>query len=512
VGLLNSTPYWDELLTQAGVSAKKITVNDPLLHTYPVIIINSTKDDQKNIINSYLSNGGSVIAEAVTAKDTFNIPYKRKKVNFIYSQAEEVFNEPVFCEIDSVVKIPAGANYLRCNDDIKILLIKHVQQGTLVVFPDDFLNLIFSRKTRRKIFFSGNGSELPTEKVSRVDKNSIYNIVYRILEFLFHKKNLPFTRLWQFPASNETIFGFRVDTDFAEDTDIKNLYNSFRENEIKATWFVEVFSRKHNFEIFNQFRNQEIALHCYRHKTYKDKKNNYDDINHGLKYLNHAGYSPAGYAAPFGIWNESLGEAIENFEFIYSSEFGYIYDSLPVHSLIGGNRAKCLQIPIHPVSVGRLNIAGHNDKGMLKYYSGIIEIKKNAYEPIIFYTHPSQKRLDVFNNIFKVINELNISSFTFKDYAVWWKKRESVSWNPELKEDKILANTEEKDQSIWIHSSFKNRKNILSPINAQGLFSGKEIAQRKSDLQPGFNINLLKKNSFKILKQELIYNYRKLKH
>jgi hypothetical protein len=164
------------------------------------------------------------------------------------------------------------------------------------------------------------------------------------------------------------------------------------------------------------------------------------------------------------------------------------------------------------MSVGRLNIAGHNDDDMLKYFSDIIDMKKAAYEPVIFYTHPSQKRLQVFQNLFNTINDLNIPSLTFLDYAEWWKKRESVKWNPELEEGKILCNPDNAEQSVFVHLSYNSGKNILTPINASDMTSGKKINPKKINPLPGFHPEYLKQNSLKIFKQELIYNYRKLIH
>jgi hypothetical protein len=512
VGLVNSTPFWDELLNQVGVSVKKIEVDELSNQTYPVLILNEIKDGQKNVIHNYLTSGGYIITESLIAKKLFNIPYKRKKIKYLYPQNDDLFNFRIYSDIDNDLLIPSKANYLADQDGKNTVLFKNIEQGILVVLPDGLLSLIFSDKVKRKRFYSRWGNDLLTERASKVDKGGIYHILYRVLEFLFHKKNLPFIRLWQFPNGYESIFGFRVDTDFADDDDILNLYKTFTKNKIQATWFVETLSRQKNCKIFKGFSKQEIGLHCFHHKLYSDKESNLNDIKKGLKTLEDNGLYPNGYASPFGEWNGSLGKAVEKFQFNYSSEFGYIYDSLPLHPLINGMRTDVLQIPIHPVSVGRLNIAGHREEDMIKYYADIIEQKKKEYEPIIFYTHPSQKRLKVFENIFNIINDSRIVSLTFNDYATWWEKREKVNWQPEIDGNKILINSNEKDESFWVHTSFKNGKNYLASVTTNNLLSVKEIKPKQLYLFPGFNPDLINKKSLKIFKQEVIYNYRKLKH
>ncbi|HSP88331.1 MAG TPA: hypothetical protein VLN45_09370, partial [Ignavibacteriaceae bacterium] len=134
------------------------------------------------------------------------------------------------------------------------------------------------------------------------------------------------------------------------------------------------------------------------------------------------------------------------------------------------------------------------------------------FEPIILYTHPFQKRLDVFESIFKIINDEKILCLTFNNYADWWKKRKAVSWDPEIKEDKIVVNSLEKEETISVHITFNNGKNYLSPIIAADVLSVKKINQKKMELPHGFNPDIINKKSLKLYKQDIIYKYRKLKH
>src|SRR5690606_12661093 len=119
------------------------------------------------------------------------------------------------------------------------------------------------------------------------------------------------------------------------------------------------------------------------------------------------------------------------------------------------------------------------------------------------------KRFEVFDSLFKKINELNISSITFNEYALWWKLREAFWWNPEMEDGRIIYNQEIADKRIWFHKSFKDGRNYL--VNSENL-SETEIGRRRIEFPPGFNPEYINKFSFNLFKQELIYHYRKLKY
>ncbi len=510
VGITNVVPSWDVLLNQIGVSHKIIEAGEILNQKYPVVIVDDKiNKDTKNIFDKYLSGGGFLLMELEAAKKLFNVQGKKKKIKYIFSKEDTVFNFSVYCEIGTTLNIPFGANHLNDSTGEKTILIKTVGNGLIVVLPQGFSSLIFSHKVRRKRFYTQYGNDFPTERVARIDKGSIYNIIYRLIEFLFHKKNLPFVRLWQFPFGYETIFGFRIDTDFASDEDINNLYNLMMNNQIKGTWFVETSSRENDCKIFKNFSEQEIALHCYRHKIYSKTSDNINDIKKGLQILENSGLSVTGYASPFGEWNVSLAEALQKFKFNYSSEFSYINDAFPINPIISNSFKNILQIPIHPVSTGRLHWAQHNEKDMIDYFYDIIEKKVKSYEPVFLYTHPSQKRLTVYENIFKRINELNIPSYAFNDFALWWAKRKSFEWEPELSENRTNIFSKIKDESIYFHSSYCNGKNYLSKMD-RNLKNEKEIQPVNFNLLSDFKPDLMYRKTIGMRKQDIIFNFRKL--
>lgn len=511
IGVIKLEPVWEILLNQVGVSYCEIKPEE--IEAYPLVIISGVPHHSyKNIIVGYLKSGGNILTGAQNSKHFFDIACRREKIRYLYSWGDEIFYDNIYCEINQSFLVPVNATNLANQDGINTVRLERIGKGNLVVLPEGFFSIVSSFKIRRKNFYSANGKDFPTERVSQISKGNISHILVKILESLFHKRNLPLIKLWQFPDGHETIFGFRIDTDFAKDEDILNLYEITTDNDIRASWFVETSSRKQGCEIFKNFDNQELGLHCFRHKVYRSEAGNADDINKGLRILEKDAIKVKGYSAPFGEYRESLALALEKSAFEYSSEFGYAYDSLPLQVRLGNSILKVLQIPIHPISVGRLYRAGHSEEDMIDYFCNIIQYKKEAQEPVMFYTHPAQKRLKVFDNIFKRINELKIPVYIFAEYSSWWKKRISTKWEPELIDNKVVINTNSKDDSIWMQSSFPGNKSYLSPLNATDIFSHKKLQTKQRAPLPGFNPEKIYNKTLKLLKQDILFTYKKLKY
>ena len=52
---------------------------------------------------------------------------------------------------------------------------------------------------------------------------------------------------------------------------------------------------------------------------------------------------------------------------------GYDYDNLPC-SIIKDRFSNVMQIPIHPISIGRLNRSHYSSNEMIEYYSNVLKI------------------------------------------------------------------------------------------------------------------------------------------
>ena len=118
-------------------------------------------------------------------------------------------------------------------------------------------------------------------------------------------------------------------------------------------------------EQFSGMQNQEIGLHCYNHKVTNQHNSIKLDVNKGIYILNKANIPFCGYAAPYGEWNIPLANAMEEADFTYSSEFTLDYDNLPFYPYLNSRFSSVLQVPIHPICLGRLKNAHHNEDDII---------------------------------------------------------------------------------------------------------------------------------------------------
>ncbi len=230
----------------------------------------------------------------------------------------------------------------------------------------------------------------------------------------------------------------------------------------------------------------------------------------GIEKLKNINPSPIGYVAPFGEWNEELNQSLEELDFKYSSEFSYAYDSFPFYPFAKNSISKVLQIPIHPLSFGRLKWSGHNDDGMLCYFLNIIEQKLSLQEPIILYTHPGEKRLNILDKIFKKINSLNIPILTFSDFYDWWIKRASLKWEAELIDGEIKIKTESNENIFWLRTFYPNKEIYLAPLNGNDLKVMK-IENANSKVEYKISPNEMRKTSLRMIRHDMLFKYRKSK-
>ena len=442
-------------------------------------------------------------------------------IKFLYSESDNIFNNYLVCDLYNNCKIPGNSNHLANQDKIKSVLNLSVGNGHVIVFPEKFISSIHKSGSIRKNFYSEFSDTFTSEQVSVVSKGIIRNHVQKALEYLFHKRGLPFVHLWFYPDGARNIFSFRIDTDMGSKEDIISLDDLLQDYNIPATWFVETKSSQKWIDLFLKLNNQEISYHCYRHKNFFSNKKNAENIAIGLKVLKDAGIKPKGYAAPYGEWNNKIAGAIDSFSFLYSSEFGFAYDTLPLFPYCRNGFSKTLQIPIHPVSIGRLHWGGHSEENMLKYFSRIIEQKLLFNEPVILYTHPFEKRLKVFEKVFESIINYNaeiskdinsgtkkIRILTFSDYAEWWKKRLTVKWSAEVKNNKVFIKGIDADESIKCRAAYPSGENCILSAGDDESFN---IEDAGIDFHPLVNPVELRRRTLKMIKHDILGKIRKLK-
>ena len=373
-GITHLFPEWEIVLQQIGLPYKIVSLqkSNNLISQFSVIIVTEKGiQSEKDILLHYIKSGGSILIEADIAEWLFNIDIVLVFVRTIESDYGPIFNGVLPGFIQTKLFLSRKADLLETGSGKKLVQNYTSGKGKALILPGGFSKTILDTKIKRRNF-STSAENLPSERVARISKHTIREVIQKSLENLHFVRQLPFISLSPFPNGKRSIFNLRIDTDFASEKEIESFYQLCLKHEISATWFVETKSAKNRMKQFTRMHNQEIGLHCYNHKVAHNYSINQSDIKTGIKILNKANIPFCGYAAPYGEWNISLAKAMEEADFTYSSEFTLDYDNLPFYPYLNSRFSSVLQVPIHPICLGRLKNAHHNEDNKLLYkcYSG----------------------------------------------------------------------------------------------------------------------------------------------
>ena len=305
--------------------------------------------------------------------------------------------------------------------------------------------------------FSGIESKYPVERVARVNKALLREVVLdAVKQKVFHNR-LPYIHVAYYPKGYTTLFAFRVDCDKCDRISFLNLVKQINKHEIPVTFFIDVKAQQEYLPEVAAIRKEghDVQLHCYLHKTYNNRRNNERNIRHGKELLEEKGVAVRGFAAPYGQWNTSLNEVLEDLNFSFSSEFAMGYDDMPFYPVLKNRGSGVIQIPIHPVCIGSLNNAGVFPEEMNTYFSNILKMKYRRRSPIILYGHPRNEMdrfpgtVDCIFNSIKELNDVWITDLT--SYADWWLKRLNAEYSVSFENEYLRINTQNEDQNLQLH-------------------------------------------------------------
>lgn len=310
----------------------------------------------------------------------------------------------------------------------------------------------------------------------------------------FNSLNFPYIHLWHYPTDCSSVFLFRVDVDYVDLKGLENIFEITKKFDIKGTYFVNISGEEEFDEEIAHLKlkkpttpqrrkilqkilrdNNELANHGYWHYVFHDYKKNYQNIKKCNLFLEKLfGVQNKGFAAPGGEINNSLLKAINQANLLYSSnelsEGGF-----PYFIYIQNKKSKVLEIPVYYLCDASFETLGCKEsrQAISSCYRNILrssylkyikrQIKSN--EPIGILIHPhliGRIAKNFFNPIFSEINKLKIPSYTFKQFAEWWKQREKIKIrlfyrkNKDKKQLIIQANK----YPVLVEIIFKGRKNI----------------------------------------------------
>ncbi len=457
IGFVGNSHGWIQILNQIGIKFDILEeVSNNLLLQYPVVVLSEfTNENDVAKVKSYVETGGSLLCSTGifygknTAKNL-----KDNYVKYLVPDNIGYFNIGDYIDLWRKIKYSDFAEHLKLNSSEYTLSDINYGDGKVILLPFDPGSLYEDTDSKDKSFYSFK-NRLPHERVSKISKGPVRRLVNNALEYLFHSQNLLFCHKWYFPSDEKNIFLFRVDTDMGTPRNVIDIYKLASDHEVPVSWFIDVKSQKKNLDLYREMKNHELALHCFEHKRFKKMKEFRSDLKTAIEYFYKYGIYPEGYAVVYGKWNQEIALMIHDFNFAYSSEFGFDYDNLPSF-----DKYMNFQIPIHPICVGNLKRQGYSTTDMIRYFDMVIQKKISVQEPLVFYHHPNDENIEVIHFIFNKIKNLQIPSYSFINFAKWWKKRIKENYSAKLDGDTLSIQLQE-SSNYFLRLTNKNNQEVF---------------------------------------------------
>lgn len=451
--ILDHSTGWELLLGQIGLPYRAIhNVSELSVENFAVVIVNRHLwVEEHEALEAFVREGGAVldIGRFLPARDSS--AFHRKRIGTVYcDNIDGVHLDDAFLDIECRALAHRSGERLE-----GLVHTESLGAGFVCFVGFDPGERVLDTGASMRRFPAVREGVFPAERVARLSKGGIMRLVRSLLQQLFQLRGLPFVSKRVFPGDASNVLCFRIDSDYGSREQIDALYELARSTNAKMTWFLHLEAHQDWLGHFRTFEEQEIALHCLRHRTFPDFHENDANITEGLKVLGKEEIPVQGFSAPNGIWNHGLAEAIDRQGFLYSSEFSLAYDALPFYPPLQRMRRVnrrfygALQIPIHPVSVGNLARVGATEADMAEYYRAVVGQKVGKGEPLIFYHHPTHERWDVMRALLTEAQSYGPACLTFGEYARWWKLRQECLFDAVLQDGTLVISSRRRDPSVW---------------------------------------------------------------
>jgi hypothetical protein len=419
IGLLQCSSAWTSLLDQIGVHWEVIPNASSIFGSeYSVVICNENHVlGKESPLKNYAETGGAVLFIPSSGHALSSRTLKKTYVTSLPPESTPDRYHSEILDLYDDVHFFRNGSYLETEP---------VGNGLFSFLGIDVEFLLSTSGTLRKSFYAQR-DRLPHEIVARRSRAALRQLIQAHLEYLHHRRAMPFVHKWFYPSAHQTLFTFRIDSDKGTQSQIEEIYQMSERFNIPTTWFLDVKSHEQWLQYFSKFNRQEIAVHCYEHRVSRSKAVNRDNFDRALSLLREHGFQPSGIAAPTGAWSDAIGRAIQELGFTYSSEFAYDYDDLPSLPLIGNELSPVVQLPVHPTCIGTMRREQMTVSEMRTYFIDIVQQKIARREPVCLYHHPTHGMNSVFEEVFQYINAAGILKLTYAEYAAWWNRRQKFS-------------------------------------------------------------------------------------
>ncbi len=439
IGLMRLDPGWRLLLRQIGCSFHEIDWDRTTPESSAVFILNAHVDARHaNRLEELLAAGAAVLDASNFLLRT--LPSRNFTARY-YDALIPTSDEPTFHDVRIVDLHRLIHTYHAAQHVGNTVFMGNFHKGHFVHLPFDIGRLMLDERRERKRFYSPSG-RYPDELVAAVSKGELRKIVVRSLRWLFERRGLPSVFLERTPDLHHVPFCFRIDSDYGSESQIRAMRRVARRHGIHPTWFVHAEPQQKFLGCYREFADDgdEIGIHAWRHRTFRDYVENSANINAADAALRSVGIAARSFASPTGRWSPGLDRALNEFGFDYSSEFGLDYDDLPFYPCTGGRFSNVLQLPIHPISIGTMIRAHMTPSQMIDYYRAVIDEKIAHHEPVLLYGHPGHGHLDVLDAVFAYVNSRNLMKTTMGEFAAWWKHRSAIRFGATYEGDAVVIN------------------------------------------------------------------------
>ena len=441
---------WSELLRQEGVN---FTADERSGDRAVVILNRRPGIRQARSVRQRVEAGGGLLVSGDEAAATWlGTGLARKRLRWIAPEGDSLlFRNVGIVDTDTRGTRLPGAGIGITDSGAKAILAGSTSRGFCVILPLDVGKVLSSVGSGPKQFYA-DAPRLPYDTVARTDRGEVRRLVANCLRLLAEQQGLPYVRLASVPGQARSALAFRVDTDFGPRKDLEAVARLAGRVGMKFSWFVNVGAHGEHLDLFADLaRNgHDIQLHCLRHTVYPDYERNLENFRTAQQAMTDAGIKPCGAVAPFGEWNPNLNRALEELGFEYSSEFCLAYDDLPFRPVVNGQLSKVLQVPVHPICLGRLVAARASEKQMAAYSRAVVERQVSRQEPCILYDHPERiaQFSDLLADVLHYGKERCGAAVTMTDYARWWQRRERLTWNATISGNVLQVTADKNDSAL----------------------------------------------------------------
>lgn len=496
IGLISPSPILISLLDSIGVWYEEIDFNKSLDNYCQLIIDGEFPSNKEEIqlIQDFSVAQGSVL-EISTNPTFYSITVNKTSVKTVFNTiSDTAFDRISHLDIYSNCALSSASTLFSGLVDFQ----KKVDHSTIGFIGLDLRALPPSKDYIRKRFLSSFGIQ-PDEMVNKVSRDALCDLIELTIQKLLHDKDLPFVKKWTSPKP-KPIFGFRIDSDYGTKESLQEIYSLLNKHTIPATWFLHVKAHENWLEYFKSLKGQEFALHGYKHGSSNTDQKISSNIEAGLSKLKKADIETKGFCAPYGIWNNGLEKVIGTYDFLYTSEFTTGYDCVPFHQ----EKISNLQIPIHPICTGSLSRKRYSNANIQRYFMDTYQRKEKLFKPILFYHHPLQIALNIFDEIFAQVNSDKLTKLTFGEYAEFWNRRHKLEFTAFVENDQI--DIESNDPSLLLYISSSSNSFDLIPSKNQSI--SKDIKATFKYETPSLpsqeELKNLHRNRFELMKTSFI--------